>query len=362
MKIDKILLTGLILCTLSIHAQTKDKRPKNIIFLIGDGMGLSQISHPIMTSAEPLSIMQFHEIGLMTTHAYNNKITDSGAGATAFAIGKKTNNGAISVDHEGVPFETILESANKHGLSTGMVTTCAITHATPACFIAHEKNRNKTENIANDFLKTPIDIFVGGGLKDFEKRKDGKNLCDSLLARNYSVYKNENDFFAADLIGKTAAFIADGHPLKMSEGRGDYQRKAVRKALNLLKQNKNGFFLMVEGSQIDWGGHDNDAEYIYAEMMDFDSVIKEVLDFAKKDGNTLVVVTADHETGGFALTADKNNEQNSDNYGAIFPTFTSKGHSASLVPVFAFGPGSSLFKGFIDNTDIYKNFKSLFGF
>ena len=143
----------------------------------------------------------------------------------------------------------------------------------------------------------------------------------------------------------------------MQNGRQDFEEKALEKALKILSQNKKGFFLMVEGSHIDWGGHDNDAEYIKQEVIDFDHVIGKALDFAMRDKNTLVIVTADHETGGFALTGK--NIFKTDNYGVIAPKFTSAGHSATMIPVFAYGVGAEEFTGIYENTEIFWKMKKL---
>ena len=338
-------------------AQKFSHRPKNIIFLIGDGMGLSQITYGMLNAQGVSNFSRFKNIGLIKTHSASEDITDSAAGATAFATGNKSYNGAIAVDANKKPLTTILELAEKKHLATGLVTTCAITHATPAAFIAHQPMRNLYEEIAADFLKTDIDIFIGGGAKYFTSRKDNQNLTEQLQKNGYKIYTDEKIFFADNYHGKTAALLAEDHLPKMQKGRKNYHEQALEKALQVVSQNKKGFFLMVEGSQIDWGGHENDEEYIKQEVLDFDRVIGKALDFAAKNKDTLVVVTADHETGGFALTG-KNNFK-TENYGAVTPKFTSKGHSASMVPVFAYGRGAEEFSGIYENTEIFWKMKKL---
>ena len=154
-----------------------------------------------------------------------------------------------------------------------------------------------------------------------------------------------------------AFLLGQEEMLKMIEGRGNFLEKSTQKALSYFEDNSAPFFLMAEGSQIDWGGHDNDANYLITELLDFDKMVGYVLDYAEKEGNTLVIVTADHETGGFTLsgkvTGQNSEGEDEHNYNVIVPTFATTGHSATLIPVLAFGPQASLFSGFYQNTDIY---------
>ena len=313
------------------------KAPKNVIFLIGDGMGVSQIYAGLTANRGHLNLERIKVIGFHKNQASNNYITDSAAGATAFATGKQTYNGAIGLDSLKVPSTTLLELAEKKGLATGLVSTCDITDATPSSFIAHQRTRSMHEEIAGDFLKTDIDVVIGGGRKYFEKRKDGLNLLDSLRQKGYQVHSD----LALDGVnkGKLVALYAEDNPIKVMEGRGDALLYSAKKSLEILGQNKKGFFVMIEGSQIDWGGHANDADYIVTEMVDFDKSIGYALDFAAKNKETLVVITADHETGGFALMGGNMKT------GEVKSAFTTKGHTGQMIPVFAFGPGSEAFAG-----------------
>lgn len=336
----------------SAKTNTK-KKPKNVILLIGDGMGLSQVSYAIVTANERMNFERFKQLGMSKTASSNHKITDSAAGATALSTGKKTYNGAIAVDDNKQSLPTILELAENKGMATGMIATCAITHATPASFIAHRESRELYEDIALDFLNTEIDLFIGGGLDHFNKRKDNKDLVQALKDREYNVITNINDLYSYNSPKKLAALIAPKHLTTMTDGRGNYLEKATELGINILSKDPDGFFLMVEGSQIDWGGHANDAEYIRTEVMDFDRAIKVALDFAEKDGNTLVIVTADHETGGLALSG--NEEDKSQN--KIEPKFTTKNHTGVMVPVYSYGPGSEKLEGIFENTFIFNVMK-----
>ena len=334
---------------------SKTKKPKNIIFMIGDGMGTAQVYAALTATHDKLNIARCPVTGFVKTFSADKYITDSGAGATAYATGHKTNNGYISVSPSGEKLPTILEIAEKNGLATGLVATSAITHATPAGFIAHTSNRGNMEDIALDFLKTDIDVFIGGGYNNFAHRKDSLNLTDSLRAHGYIVARDMRD---VDLptTNKLAALLADVHMPRMAAGRGNMLPDATDMALKILKRNKKGFFVMVEGSQIDWGGHDNNLDYIVEETVDFDKAVGKALDFAAKNGETLVIVTADHETGGLGLTGGDIQK------GTVTGSFILKDHTAVMVPIFAYGPGSEKFSGIMDNTDVNKKCMALFGF
>jgi len=325
------------------------KAPKNIIFLIGDGMGVSQIYAGLTANRGHLNLERIKVIGFHKNQASNNYVTDSAAGATAFATGKQTYNGAIGLDSLRVPATTLLEMAEQKGLATGLVSTCDITDATPSSFIAHQLMRSMHEEIAGDFLKTDIDVGIGGGRKYFEKRKDGLNLLDTLRKKGYQVHSD----LALDGVskGKLIALYADENPIKVMEGRGDALLYSAKKSLEIVSQNKKGFFVMIEGSQIDWGGHANDTDYIITEIVDFDKSIGFALDFAEKNKETLVVITADHETGGFALMGGNMKT------GEVKGAFTTKGHTGQMIPVFAFGPGAEAFSGIYNNYDIYTKIK-----
>ncbi len=328
----------------------KDK-PKNIILLIGDGMGVSQVFAGLTANKGHLFLENCKYIGFSKTQSADNYITDSAAGGTALSSGVKTYNGAIGVGVDGSPVKTILEEASENGLATGLVSTSSITHATPASFIAHQAQRSSYEDIAADFLKTDIDVFIGGGLDHFTKRKDGRDLADELKKKGYQV---ETDLKKISKVkkGKLAGFTAEVHNGRMAE-RGDMLPVATETALNVLDNNKKGFFLMIEGSQIDWGGHAGSTIYVTEDMLDFDRVIGQALEFAAKDKETLVIVTADHETGGMAITGG-NIEK-----GVVQAAFPTGDHTAVMVPVFSYGPGAEAFIGIMENTDIYAKMKNL---
>lgn len=341
-------------CTAKTPPEPKPGKPKNIIFLIGDGMGLAQVYAGMVANGDALNIERFKNIGFHKSYSWDNIITDSAAGATAFSCGEKTYNGAIAVGPDSIPRETILESAEKKGLSTGLVATCSITHATPACFIAHVKSRALDEAIAADFLKTDIDVFIGGGSAFFEKRTDGRNLLNELKSKGYEVDTTKNEILASNA-KKLAGLYAATQPDSATGIRGDILQHATQKCIDILSQNPQGFFMMSEGSQIDWGGHANKQTFIIQEMLDFDKAVGKALDFAEKDGNTLVIVTADHETGGFAIMGGSIKDRK------VEGAFTTDHHTGVMIPVFAYGPGAEEFGGIYQNTDIYHKMISLLG-
>ncbi|WP_201741474.1 alkaline phosphatase [Sinomicrobium soli] len=336
------------------------KRPKNVILMIGDGMGVTQVSSGIYRN-KSLHVERIANIGFSKTSSSSELITDSAAGATAFSIGEKTYNGAIGVDKDGKPKETLLELLGNDGYATGLIATCAITHATPASFFAHQLKRSMENEIAADMVNAPVNLFIGGGKKYFENRVDSKkkpfdnrNIIRELEDKGFSFIDDLDALKTT--AGKVGYFIADDQPESILKGRDDILPRSIAPSVrHLQKESDKGFFLMVEGSQIDWGGHANDAEYIITEMIDFDQAIGKALDFAEEDGNTLIVITADHETGGYSLPAREGN------YNELDGKFTTGGHTGVMVPVFAYGPGSEAFRGIYDNHQIYHKIRQVLG-
>lgn len=332
----------------------KKKKPKNVIMMIGDGMGVAEVFAGLTANGGHLFLDNFKHVGFSKTQSSDKYITDSAAGGTALSTGQKTYNGAIGVNTDTVAIKTILEMAEEKGLATGLVSTSAITHATPASYIAHQGSRGSYEDIAADFMKTDIDVFIGGGYKHFAQRADKRDLTKELQKKGYQVLRNMDEI-AKVKSGKLAGLTAEEHNEVFPIRKMDLPL-STQTALNILDKNKKGFFIMIEGSQIDWGGHANNTIYIVNEMLDFDRAIGNALEFAAKDGETLIIVTADHETGGLALI---DGDMKS---GMVKGAYTSGGHTAVMVPIFAYGPGSENFTGIMENTDIAKNIIKLMGF
>ncbi|MBN2667673.1 MAG: alkaline phosphatase [Bacteroidales bacterium] len=336
-----------------ISLQNTNKLPINVILLIGDGMGLSQVSSSYYYSETTPNFSRFKQIGLINTSSASHKITDSGAGGTAFSIGEKTYNGAVGVDVDSLPSKNLIEIFSEQLYSTGIVVTCQLPHATPADFFAHVKFRKQYEDIAKQFVYSEVDYFAGGGYQYFINREDGVNYLDSLTNHGFTVDTNDlQDSKMYQLSQKWAYLLApDALPSKL-DGRGNIFERATQNAIDFLSLNEKGFFLMVEGSQIDWECHSNNAKGVIEEVLDFDKAVGIALDYAESNDHTLVIVLADHETGGFALTP-KASDEKYDNYNEIDPGFAGKEHTATLIPVFAFGPNAERFNGIYQNSDIF---------
>jgi alkaline phosphatase len=355
----KRIIFGLLFgISLSAYGQpsSPELKVKNVILMIADGTGISQITAGMYANGDATNYERCPYIGLHKQHSSDNLITDSAAGATAFSCGKKTYNGAIGVDAEGKSCPTLLEIAEESGCATGLVATSTIVHATPASFIAHVAQRKQYEDIATYFPASGIDYFVGGGKKYFDRREsDERNLIEELKKEGFQVgsyFDQDFEEWSFNERQAVAFFTSDSDPLPYSQGR-TYLKDATERGISFLeKRSEKGFFLMIEGSQVDWGGHANKSDYLIQEMKDFDRTLGAVLDFAEKDGNTLVIVTGDHECGGFAI-----------NYGStrdsIQGAFTSDYHTADMIPVFAFGPGSEQFAGIYQNTEIFEKIRRL---
>jgi alkaline phosphatase len=260
-----------------------------------------------------------------------------------FATGHKTNNGSVGVDAGGKPQPSILEIARRHELSTGLVATCHILDATPAVFVAKKDDRHKWDEIASQFVAGEVDFVCGGGRENFRKGGDGRDLAKELAGWGYQLPRTVEELEKINT-GKVFALIADDNLPELKK-RGNALSRAAMKAVELLSRNDRGFFLMIEGSMIDDGGHDNKLDLLMDEVHDFDRAVGKVLQWAAKDGKTLVVVTADHETGGWTLLGGDIAS------GKVKGNFSTDGHSGVMVPVYSFGPKAEMFTGIFENTD-----------
>ena len=326
----------------------------NVILMIGDGMGVSQMFAAMSANNDQLYIQYAKHIGFQKTKSTDKFTTDSAASGTALATGSKTTYRTIGLDEKGNEVKSILEHASENGKATALVACVKITHATPAAFIAHVPIRSQYDDIATFFVTDKLDVFIGGGLNDFNKREDGENLIPQLKEKGFQVVTSPSALNEIQS-GKVAALLASGH-IDKYPARGEFLVESTKKALEIVSQDEDGFFMMVEGSQIDWACHDNDVGYIIEEMLDFDRTVGEVLKFAEKDGHTLVIITGDHETGGMSV-------HNVDlEKGEVEARFTTGGHSSVMIPVYAYGPCADLFMGIYENTAIFDKMMTAFGF
>ena len=339
-----IILSLSIFCTNKSNSSSYNK-PENIILLIGDGMSIPQIYASMLTTDSPTAFEQFPVSGLVKTTSKSHKITDSAAGGTAIATGNKTNNGMIGMNADSIPVPSILEILSDKGMKTGVIATSYITHATPASFVAKNINRNNYEEIANDFANCEkVDLLIGGGRKHFNQRTDSIDLIKQMQSEGWNYY---DTLINIDTNSEKILVLADEGHLPSYPNRGDFLPNATTLALKNL-ENKNGFLLMIEGSQIDFAGHNNDSTYLVNELLDFNNTIGVALDYAKEKQNTLVIVTADHETGGLTIIDPEGRYSKTEFH------FSNGSHSPLPVPIFAFGPGANKFSGIMDNTDIMK--------
>ncbi|VAW67360.1 Alkaline phosphatase [hydrothermal vent metagenome] len=346
------------------------KPVKNIILMIGDGMGaehrrVARLIHK-GESAE-LAMDRLAVKGQVRTSAFNGVLTDSAAAATAMATGQKTANGVIGLSPQLNHLENIIQAAQSRGKATGLVTTTQITHATPAAFVAHTGSRKNMSEIARQIGSSEVDVLMGGGeiyfLPDgdkgcFEKkgvRKDKLNLIKMLQSSGYTYVCNQaaleklNARSPQRLLGLFA-------PEDLKRPFSPELALMTRKSIELLSQNPNGFFLMVEGGQIDWASHGNESENVMQSLQGFDQAVEIAWDFVSSRDDTLLIVTADHETGGLQVNKQAGHEGPfiSSSGQGFFIDWTTHDHTAVNVPLTADGPMSELLRGEIDNTYIYQ--------
>ncbi|MDN3594791.1 alkaline phosphatase [Zunongwangia endophytica] len=306
---------------------------KNVILLIGDGNGLSEISSSVLANNGNLTLTQLKNIGFIKTSSADDFTTDSAAAGTALATGEKTNNRAIGVNIEEKSIPNLTEILDAKGFNTAVITTDEITGATPSAFYAHQKDRGMNAEIAQDLLKSKLTFFAGGGAKYFTDQKI------------FDIVPGVNDI-ANSKADRLGFFMAEGEAPSTLKGRGNLLPETVENALTFMNS-EMPFFMMVEGAQIDKFGHFNDVSGIVSEGIDFDKAISEAIQFADKNPGTLVIVTADHETSGFSIP-----QGNVENH-LIEGDFTTHDHTATMVPVFSYGVYSDLFRGVYENNEIF---------
>ena len=328
---------------------------QNIIYMIGDGMGLTHLSMlEIEGRYRPTSFDRAHNIALISTYSANNRVTDSAAAGTALATGHKTNNKMLGQKPDGTPLTSLLTRARDKGMATGIVVTCALTHATPAAFYAHVGNRNDEPAIAADLAECGFDVLIGGSRDLMQIRpENGRTLAEQLAEKGYTLIDTLPD---ADAIhsGRLVGSCGKYHMPSMLDGRGDFLPRAVEKTLEILTANAasagEGFALMVEGSQIDFESHTNNTAGILAEMRDFDKAIGVAMDYADAHPGTLVVVCADHETSGMAIPS--NNKDFTESESGVQYVYGTGSHTGSYLPVYLYGTGAESINGILDNTEL----------
>ena len=317
----------------------------NVIYMIGDGMALPQVFATMLATGNDLAFTQFPYIGVVDTRSASNTITDSAAGGTALACDKKTKNGMVGMDVDTVAMPTVLDVLADQGKSTGIVVTCYSGHATPADFYAKVPKRSMYEEIALQLAESDkVDVMIAGGRKHFVHRKDSVNLLDRMEKElGWKVYDTLADVDPNCM--KYAVLASDGH-MPVYPERGEFLPDGVGTALKTLEKNENGFFLMVEGSQIDFACHAHDSVNMVDETVDFSNAVQVALDYAKTHDNTLVVVTADHETGGLTMIDPQGKYTN------IAFHYSTNSHTCLPVLIYAYGPGAEQFTGWMQNNEV----------
>lgn len=393
---------------------------KNIIYMIPDGFNADYATNYRHFKGED-AVWDNHLKGMYSTYSADSNITDSAAAGTAMSTGVKTNNGIIGLDPQGNPQQTILEASKDKEMSTGLVATSTITHATPAAFGAHVEDRNNETEIARQLIDNEIDVLLGGGKNNFLPESEGGNQAEINVLQQaeeqgYQLVENRNQLLEADIDldseNLLGLFADDALAPEMHRNTEEEPSLAemTQTAIDTLKNDDDGFFLMVEGSQIDWAGHDNDAAWAMTDVGAFEAAVQEAIDFAKEDGNTLVVVGGDHETGGMTAGANGSGTANPELLHSVTATgeniaaelnevrsntnevvtkytnmelseeevqsiqeaedpkmainavisakanvgWTSTNHTGVDLPLYAYGPGADKFTGFHNNTDLPK--------
>ena len=385
-----ITMFALLFATSCNNNVAEKPQVKNVIYLIGDGMGFGAVSSLLLSEDSVTGFEQAPVIGLSETCSANNYVTDSPAGGTALACGVRTKNGYLGVDPEGKPLTSILRKAQAMGKRSGIVVNTVLTEATPAAFYAGVTSRSMSFDIAKQFTESGVDVAIGAGLEPFIKRPDSLDLTATLINKGYDVHLDwktvlnttskkfvgilpMGDVHRRNESGNTTAGAADGAEVCLaaklaasSEENGDttrlseptvYLEKATAKALEVLSNdNRQGFFLMIESAIIDGYGHNNDSEGMIEEMKEFDNTLRQLVAYVNQHPETLLVVTADHETGGTGVS------YKSYEVGSTTPvqlSFSTKGHTGTVVPVFAYGAGAEAFAGIMKNTDLPKKMEEL---
>lgn len=343
---------------------------RSVILFIGDGMGEAQRNAASFSLGDTLVMDDMPAYGFSRTNSADSDITDSAAAATAIATSVKTNNGIIGMDRNLNVLRTILEEAHIRGMSTGLITNVQITHATPAAFAAHVEDRDMMTEIAKQMLDAGVDVLLGGGEDYFipisesgcypqpGKRSDGRNLINEAIASGYTYVCKAASFNNLDpsTTERLMGLFADEG---MSRPFTPTLEEMTQKSIEILSKNPNGFFLMVEGGQIDWAAHSNDADDVISDVIGLDQAVAVAKQFGVIDNDTLIIVTADHETGGMSVDLTSSGLPGEDgpffmpDGTPFYVNWSTSDHTNINVPTSAQGQFSEMLNGVHDNTHIY---------
>lgn len=346
-----------------LQKQKLGRKPKNVILLISDGAGLSQLWAAALANRGQLNVLNMPYTGYLYTGSTDNYHTDSAAGGSALATGVKTKNRYIGVDTLGRPVTNIPDRLADINMVSGIVSNDRVTGATPSAFYTHVRERDMSDSIANDLLDSKLSLVVGGFHPAFAKADS--SLIRQLQQKGFGIHKGiatlEKNKGTRALVFAEDKVSREWDKLSEEQGKiqTDYRmiEDAFQPSIHFLEKRagKNGFFLMVEGAKIDGGGHGNSMPFTVSEYLSFDKLVGQALSYADQNGETLVIVTSDHETGGLVIL-DANTQN-----GHVLGNFATTDHTGIPVPLAAFGPGAEHFQGFVDNSEIAKKIYKLLG-
>jgi alkaline phosphatase len=324
-------------------------RPKNVILLISDGAGLAHWTLAALAK-DDLALREMKTVGLVDTRGADHTVSGSAPTATAYATGVRTVMGAVGVGPNLVPVESVLEVAMARGMSTGVMTTTDLADATPAAFTAHAPSRDAMDEIARQMVTKGVTVLMGGGRRLFDPltRADGSDLlAEARASYTYVSSLEELRDLDTDTVDALLGLFAEG-PMGVVAVRGeDALVQMASSALEILGRDPDGFFLMVENEESDSQSHGNaDRATLTAEMLDFDRLVRTALDYRADHPGTLVIVTSDHETGGMTLGYGPDQAR------SVEMQWGSFGHTGTLVPLFASGPGEERFGGLVRNDEV----------
>ena len=334
--------------------QAKDAEPRNIILFIGDGMSLAQWQTGMIMSDKPLNIERMRSVGIVRTNSLTDFNGDGPSHGTAIASGVNTRKGTVGLDSDGKPVKSIMEYAAENQIATGVVSANTLLEGSIAPFVAHVESRMQTEDIAKAYVEQTPDVFIGGGMRYFTERKDGQDLLAILESKGYHIAESMDEIRNVHE-GKLAGFISETNVPDISRGRGDSLTESVRTAIDLLSQSEKGFFLLVGDMFVDRASHACDTELVGIETIDLDKAVGIALDFAEKEGNTLVVVVGGPEASGMVLVGGDITKHE------VTAKWAMQGmiHTGTMVPVFSYGVGAERFQGIMKNTDLFFLIKEL---
>ena len=375
------LLAVVLPLTFNLCLAEGDHTARSEIFFIGDGMGPQIVSIVKLYAERSLGrdlnmvrLANTGTTGYMTTHPEDKLVTDSAASGTALATGRGTNNGMVGVTPDGETVANLFERALKLGKAVGVVTTTSVTDATPAAFLAHVPSRRMHFDIASQIVEGDVSVVLGGGWSFFMppdkgKREDGVDLTEEARLDGFDIVFDRDGMMGSDGDRLLGLFAGEVLPYERVRNKSKVPSLAemTAKALEILSNDPDGFVLMVEGGRIDHAEHENSISDAVTDFLAFDDAVGEGMKYQQRDSTVTLVVSADHDCGGPAITASGYGYPSSDQVdkiadeGCRFIKWVSGHHTATMVPVFARGPGAHRFSGIQSNTELHEDLAGILG-